>query len=171
MKNSFEVVYEEQKQSIYAYLYYMTKDQSIAEDLCQETFLKIYLNLKKFKEQSSIKTWCMVIARNTFLTWVKKKQITTVQISEDNLLNNHYENNPEHKVILEEKKDFIKNTLLRLKEEYRTVLILRDYEGLSYKDIGIITGFTETKVKITIYRAREQYKKLYQEKGGEGDGM
>lgn len=171
MKKAFETIYEEHKQSIYAYLYYMTKDIEVAEDLCQETFLKIYLNLKKFKGDCSIKTWCMTIARNTFLSWVKKKQVVCVEINEELVGSKSNKNEPEHRMITKEQGEFIKGILLMLKEEYRTVIILRDYEGLSYKEIGLITNLSETKVKVTIYRAREQYKKLFEKLGGERNGM
>ena len=74
MKLKFQTVYEEQKNSIYAYLLYMTKDVQLAEDLSQETFLKIFLNLGRFKEECSVKTWALRIARNTFVTYARKKR-------------------------------------------------------------------------------------------------
>ena len=73
MKLKFQTVYEEQKNSIYAYLLYMTKDVQLAEDLSQETFLKIFLNLGRLKKECSVKTWVLRIARNTFVTYVRKR--------------------------------------------------------------------------------------------------
>ena len=70
----FEEVYQRQKNAVYGYLSYMTKDKDTAEDLAQETFLKVYLGLKGFKEDCSEKTWCLTIARNTFLSFARKKQ-------------------------------------------------------------------------------------------------
>ena len=69
----FEEVYQRQKNAVYGYLSYMTKDKDTAEDLAQETFLKVYLGLKGFKEDCSEKTWCLTIARNTFLSCARKK--------------------------------------------------------------------------------------------------
>ena len=74
MKLHFERIYQEQKNSVYGYLYYMTKNQQTAEDLSQETFLKVYLGMKKFKGECSEKTWCLTIARNTFLSFARKKK-------------------------------------------------------------------------------------------------
>ena len=70
----FEEVYQRQKHAVYGYLSYMTKDEDTAEDLAQETFLKVYLGLKGFKGDCSEKTWCLTIARNTFLSFARKKQ-------------------------------------------------------------------------------------------------
>ena len=126
MKLKFQKVYEEQKHSVYAYLLYMTKDVQLAEDLSQETFLKIFLNLGRFKEECSVKTWTLRIARNTFVTYARKKR-------------------PE-----------------LLKEQDRTILLLREYENLSYEEIAMILETNVGVVKSRIYRARKKFKELYQ---------
>lgn len=171
MKLKFEPIYQQNKQSVYTYLYCMTKDEEIAKDLCQEVFLKVYLNMRKFRGDCSIKTWCMIIAKNTFLIWLKKKKPITIQIQENEIENNYNRTTPEQEVLCKERGEFIKHILFMLKEEYRTLLILRDYEELSYKEIGLITGFSEAKVKVGIYRARAQYKKLFNQLGGEINEM
>jgi len=61
----------------------MTSDYSLAEDLGQEVFLKIYLNISRFKGNCSFKTWALTIARNTFLTAVSKKRVQFVELTDD----------------------------------------------------------------------------------------
>ena len=68
---------------VFGYLYYMTSDYSLAEDLGQEVFLKIYLNISRFKGNCSFKTWALTIARNTFLTAVSKKRVQFVELTDD----------------------------------------------------------------------------------------
>lgn len=72
MKAKFEKIYQEQKDTVYGYLYYMSRDEQTSLDLTQETFLKVYRTLDKFKGQCSEKTWCLTIARNTFLSYARK---------------------------------------------------------------------------------------------------
>ena len=73
-KMKFSTAYEQSKDAVYGYLMYMTRDIQLAEDLSQETFLKMFINIRKYKGTANIKTWALKIARNTFLTYAKKKQ-------------------------------------------------------------------------------------------------
>lgn len=160
MKAEFERVYREQRDAVYRYLLYMTGDEQMTQDLVQETFLKIYLNLYKFRQESSMKTWCIAIAKNTYLSWAKKKRPETVEekfgfhVADGKPI-------PEEKVILEEKNNFIRQVLFSMKEEERQLLLLRDYENLSYKEIGELLEVSEIVVKGRIFRARERYREKY----------
>ena len=162
MGKEFNKVYENNKNAGYSYLYYMTRDIGDAEDLCQDTFLKIYKNLTNFRGECNERSWCITIARNTFLSWAKKKK---PDILEDKVMEliPVEGSNPEEVLLAREGSTYVKDILLKLKEEYRTIILLRDYEGLSYKEIGVITGLSESAVKVQIYRAREKFKKLFNE--------
>lgn len=171
MKERFREIYENYKGAIYGYLFYMTHDAYTAQDLSQETFLKIYLGLKKMKEDSSLKAWCMTIARNTFLSYARKKKPFLLG---DEMINNSItdvEDSPEDRILQSEEKKVIQRLLLKLSENERTVLILRDYECLSYADIAGIMDLTETVVKVRIYRARNKLRKLYEASSGPDRGL
>ncbi|MDD3174357.1 MAG: RNA polymerase sigma factor [Herbinix sp.] len=163
MGKEFNKVYENNKNAVYSYLYYMTKDVLDAEDLCQETFLKIYRNIKNYRGECNERSWCITIARNTFLSWIRKKKLKTVDEEDIDQIPSGTGTNPEVQVLQQEERIKVKNILLQLKEEYRTILLLRDYEEFSYKEIGTITGLSKSAVKIRIYRAREKYKLLFNE--------
>ncbi|MBT9778292.1 sigma-70 family RNA polymerase sigma factor [Clostridium sp. MCC353] len=160
MKLHFERIYQEQKNSVYGYLYYMTKNQQTAEDLSQETFLKVYLGMKKFKGECSEKTWCLTIARNTFLSFARKKKPELLVEECPEQMDSH-ENIPEERVIEEENKREIAAAFSALNADDRTILLLRDYERLSYAEIAGIMGISEAVTKVRIYRARERYRKIY----------
>ena len=102
----FEEVYQRQKHAVYGYLSYMTKDEDTAEDLAQETFLKVYLGLKGFKGDCSEKTWCLTIARNT-----RKKQPVLLEEGDMERLEAGYERGPEEKLLEEEKAKLIREVL------------------------------------------------------------
>ncbi|PNV63977.1 RNA polymerase sigma factor [Clostridium sp. chh4-2] len=160
MKLQFERIYQEQKNSVYGYLYYMTKNHQTAEDLSQETFLKVYLGMKKFKEECSEKTWCLTIARNTFLSFARKKrpELLCEECPEQML---PFENMPEEKIIEQENREEIAAAFFALNADDRTILLLRDYERLSYAEIAGIMGLSEAVIKVRIYRARGRYRKVY----------
>ena len=107
----FEEFYQRQKHAVYGYLSYMTKDEDTAEDLAQETFLKVYLGLKGFKGDCSEKTWCLTIARNTFLSFARKKQPVLLEEGDMERLEAGYERGPEEKLLEEEKAKLIREVL------------------------------------------------------------
>lgn len=170
MRAAFEKIYREQRDAVYGYLLYMTRDEQLAQDLAQETFLKIFVNLHRFKGESSEKTWCIAIARNTYFSWKRKKRPVLVEekygteASEEN-------RTPEEMFLQKEKSEMIRQILFGMKEEQRQLLLLRDYEKLSYKEIGELLGLSEIIVKSRIHRARECYRQKYREAvaGGEND--
>ncbi|HWQ77192.1 MAG TPA: RNA polymerase sigma factor [Anaerovoracaceae bacterium] len=161
MRERFKEVYEDYRNAVYGYLFYMTHDSHIAQDLSQETFLKIYLGLKRIKDDSNLKAWCMTIARNTFLSYARKKNPFLLG---DDVIHHSLcgtDRSPEDLVVQSERQKEIRELLLKLSESERTILILRDYEGLSYADIGVIMELTEAVVKVRIYRARSKLRGLY----------
>ena len=167
----FEEVYQRQKNAVYGYLSYMTKDKDTAEYLAQETFLKVYLGLKGFKEDCSEKTWCLTIARNTFLSFARKKQPVLLEEADMERLGAGYESGPEEKLLKEEKAKLIREVLSSLNADDRTIILLRDYEKMAYADIARVTGLSETVVKVRLHRARLKYRSRYEQRGGDSCGM
>lgn len=161
MKIKFHAVYEECRDPVYGYLLYMTKDIQLAEDLTQETFLKIFLNMRKFKGESSVRTWALRIARNTFLTYAKKKRPSLLEEQEIETDENTYQSTPEERMIRMEEGVQIQKALLALNEQDRTLLLLRDYEELSYEEIASVLGISVGVLKSRLYRARQKFRKLY----------
>lgn len=160
MKEKFSTIYKECKDPVYGYLLYMTKNMELAEDLSQETFLKIFLNLRKFKKECTVKTWALTIARNTFLTYAKKK--SPVLLGEQEMdKGTECPRQPEDYILQKEQGVLIQELLLALNEQDRTVIILRDYEGLSYEEIAGILGIDVGVLKSRLYRARQKFRKLY----------
>jgi len=170
VKTRFNRIYEEQRDSVYAYLLYMTKDPETAEDLSQDTFLKIYLNLVRFRGDCSEKTWVLKIARNTFLSYAKKKRPILLEEQEWANLQPAPCIDPEESILLREHEEIIRSVLLALREDDRSILLLRDYEGLPYQEIGQIMGLSESAVKLRIFRARKRYRTRFKQWSGESGG-
>lgn len=160
----FAVAYEQCRDSVYGYLVYMTKDVTLAEDLSQEVFLRMFLHLDKFRGEASVRTWGLRIARNVFLSYAKKKQPILLEEQEWEQMQDLSRGQPEEEALKKAEAEKIRQCLMGLSEQERTILLLRDFQELSYEEIGKIMDFTVEVVKARIYRARRKFRKVY-EKG------
>lgn len=163
MKRKFNDVYKECRDAVYGYLLYMTKDIQLAEDLSQETFLRIFLSIGKFKGDSKAKTWALKIARNVFMSYARKKRPILLEEQE---LFKHGEATtdvPEEHMLQREEGERVQAILMQLNEQERTVLLLRDYEELSYEEIASILETNVGVIKSRLYRTRHKFKALYKE--------
>lgn len=158
----FTTAYEQSKDAVYGYLTYMTKDIQLAQDLSQETFLKMFINIRKYKGAASIKTWALAIARNTFLTYARKKQPILLEEQVIEQTQGNFQNEPEDTFLQKEKGEHIRKILMALNENERTILLLRDYEELHYEEIAMILDISIDVLKGRLYRARQKFKKLYE---------
>ena len=154
-------------------LRYLTRfiDESEAEDLTQETFVKVHQALENFRDESQLSTWIYRIATNTALDRLRSpsfQRTARVSLSE-NLDESEIadkaictgEKKPliEQQLIREEMNDCIRGYIEKLPENYRTVLVLSEYEELKNNEIAEILGITLDTVKIRLYRARAKLKK------------
>lgn len=160
-------LYIKYKGNIYSYLFYQIGNAEIAEELCQEVFLKAFKSLTTFQGKSSIKTWLYSIAHNTYVTWYKrdiKYEMVSLDKKEVNLLRSN-EGNPEVAIERLENSNEILKVLNNLKEDHRNVLILSELQELSYEEIANALNWSLPKVKSTLYRARIQFKLNYPKVG------
>jgi len=156
MGHEIEEIYLKYRANVYNYLYQLSLNKHTAEELTQDTFLKVFKYFNSFKSQSSVKTWLFKIARNTYLNHNKKKCL-------------YNEETIEGKVLVEETDDYknlnekiaINEILIKLSETERTLILLRDLYGFSYIEISSVMGLTIGQIKIGIYRSRKKFKELY----------
>ncbi len=158
----FAAAYEQCRDSVYGYLVYMTRDVTLAEDLSQEVFLRMFLHLDKFRGEASVRTWGLRIARNVFLSYARKKQPVLLEEQEWEQIPGDIHSQPEETALHKEEADRIRQCLMCMSEQERTVLLLRDFQELSYEEIGRIMEFTPEVVKSRIYRARQKFRKIYE---------
>lgn len=169
--NSIADLYQEYHLSIFRYLYRLTGSSQVAEELTQETFYQVIISVYRFKGLSKVSTWLFKVARNVYLK-DKREQIRDDKlenrISVNQLTGSEGKNiGPEQ--ILEQKllEQRIQDTLNKLKEEHRTVIVLKDIEGLQHSEIAEILGKATATVKVLLHRARQQFRDIYSQIGGE----
>ena len=140
----FDNIYEEYFDRVYYKVLSVVKNDDDAEDICQETFISVYKNLSKFREESNIYTWIYRIAINKTYDFFKKRKLE-FEIN-DEVLSLPEDINFDTKVILEEK-------LKLISEKEREIVILKDIYGYKLKEIAEIKNMNLSTVKSVYYKA------------------
>lgn len=156
-------LYQVYERYIFQYLYGLTFDYHVAEELTQETFYQILKAIPGFRGDCHVSTWIYKIARNVYCGWRRKKTFTTVSIDAGTYDFSNGES-PEDILERKEKHKLIKQAFQKLPEKYREVLWLRDWQELSYAEIAAVTNHSIPWVKVNIHRARLAFKKYFLER-------
>ena len=140
----FDNIYEEYFDRVYYKVLSVVKNDDDAEDICQETFISVYKNLSKFRDESNIYTWIYRIAINKTYDFFKKRKLE-FEIN-DEVLSLPEDINFDTKVILEEK-------LKLISEKEKEIVILKDIYGYKLKEIAEIKNMNLSTVKSVYYKA------------------
>lgn len=132
--------------NLYRFVLKSCRVEEMAQDVVQDSFEKLWIKLDNV-EAAKVKSYLFTTAYHTMLDILKKeKKMTDLDRSAENELN--------HSEQYTDLNEVLRDALDRLPEIQRSVILLRDYEGYSYEDIGEVTGLSESQVKVYIYRGR-----------------
>lgn len=142
----------------------ITLNREEAEDVVQDTMIKVWNARDRWLELDSIEAYSLTIARNLSLDRIKKmdnqndslEEQTTERLDETS-------STPSERMIQKDKLNIVRNIINELPEKQRSCLQLRDIEGKSYKEIADILSITEDQVKVNIFRARQTVKQRFQQ--------
>jgi RNA polymerase sigma-70 factor, ECF subfamily len=160
----FQKVYEEYSDKVYGYLLLLTGKKEVAEDLTQETFLKVYKHYDQFNGDSQMFTWLVKIARNVAIDYLRRGNRLRF-FSLDKYVVQSCQPSPVEIIVKGEKTTLLYKTIKSLKLSYQEVLILRKIKEFSIKETAMILGWSESKVKITTSRAMAALKKELKRRG------
>lgn len=158
------------KERLFSVIYNMTSNHEDANDILMETFDKAYRNLAGYRKNSSFYTWIYRIAINQSLNFLKKrkrrgsslslnelnldadteKEIAQFQVSEET----------ERSVALGELQKKLNESLQKLSDEHRTVVVLFDIDGMSHGDIAKVLGVSEGTVRSRLHYAHKKLRKM-----------
>jgi RNA polymerase sigma-70 factor (ECF subfamily) len=162
---AFEQLFQIYRDRVYGIAYKMVNNQEDALDLTQEIFLKTYQKIGKFDFKSAFSTWLYRLATNVCIDELRKHKSGREYPTDDSfqqiLIN---EDTPEDEAISNEQEGLIWEAINSLREKERTVIILRDMEGLSYDEIAVILKCSLGRVKSRIHEARNKLKSVLQAK-------
>ena len=170
--SAFEEIIKLYQQKVCNTIFYMIKNENIVEDLAQEVFIKVYKNLSKFNEESSLYTWIYRITMNTCLDQVKKEKrftyISTTVETEDGEIEAQFEDEKQRvDEILESKirKEVLLKAIKSLPAEQRALIVLRDIRQFKYMEIAEMLKLNLGTVKSKISRARQNLKESLEKDG------
>lgn len=143
---------EEYSDSIYRFIRTNLKDEDRSNDIVQDTYEKLWRSVTQI-EYPVVKSWLFTTAYHTMIDLIRKEKKMVAIEETDN-----YDLLTESQYF--DLNEILHNALDRLPENQKSLVLLRDYEGYSYKEIGDITGLSEAQVKINIYRGRMALKSL-----------
>ena len=151
------------KNELYRLALRITLNPAEAEDIVQETMIKVWNRREQWEQIESIEAFCLTICRNLSLDKMRKMENQNQSLEEaDNDAPDHsYSSNPEEQAMQQDRIELIRRLINQLPEKQRSVMQLRDFEGKSYKEIAAIMSISEEQVKINIFRARQAIRQKY----------
>ncbi len=149
----FEKLFNEHKDFVFKYLLKLCRNQSLAEELTQETFFRAYINIGALKNKDKFSVWLCQIAKNTYFAWYNEHKkflaLTENQSLSDSL-------NIEEQFADKEITEKALRCLHELEEPYKEVFMLSVFGQVSLKDISKIFGKSESWARVTFYRAKQK---------------
>lgn len=151
----FEEIYARYFKDVYYFILGLSKDPELAMEITQETFFKVLKSIKKYNDNGHITAWLFSIARNTYFTYCRNKNISFDDSIE---VNDKYAENILDKIVEMETVKNIQASWRKLDEPYKTVFKLRIDGNLSFKQIGDALEKSENWARVTFYRAKVKIK-------------
>lgn len=154
--SDFQEVYDLYFKDVYKYALSLSRDPHIAEEITQETFFKALKHIDSFRGQCRLYVWLCQIAKNTYLTDLRRRSRSAPQWEETP------EDSLEDGLLTKESAFEIHKALHRLPEPYKEVFSLRVFGELPFSQIGELFGKTESWARVTYHRARLKIKEEFE---------
>jgi RNA polymerase sigma-70 factor (ECF subfamily) len=172
--HAFEELIKSHQRRIVADCRHITKDESVAEDLAQEVFVKAYFGMGNFEGRSSFRHWLQVIKVHHCLNHLKKQKGRSVSIDDETAQTSAdvkaYSSSDKSLERLSEQQ-IIHRILEAMPENLRVPLVLRDMDELSYEEVAGNLRISLSAAKMRIKRAREWFRERYQAETGQAERM
>jgi RNA polymerase sigma-70 factor, ECF subfamily len=148
--DAFGELYRRHRNSLFAFCIRMAGDRTRAGDILHDVFLKLFRSAGTIHEPDALRIWLFRVARNEVLMATRQKR--EVGGYDPDLVADS--ETPETILESAEQSELLERAVGALKAEYREVLLLREEEGLSYAEIAVVTGDSESSVKSRLFKAR-----------------
>jgi len=149
---SFDKLILQHESWVYGMILQVVRHKEDSEDLCQDIFVKVYFKLKRFRFESTFKTWLYRIIINSINNYFRKQKLLTwfgQDLKEELAIEEHDDST---------KKDTIFKMITKLPNKQRNILLLRIYQDLPFKTIGSILSISENSAKVSFYKVKEHLK-------------
>ena len=163
-ENAFVSLVNKYQKQVHALAWRKIGDFHIAEEITQDTFLKVYQKLATLKDPNQFSGWLYVIATNQCRAWLRKKRIETEPLDETDVEKieeaySRYVAEEQSKATVETQREVVKKLLAKLKESERTVMTLHYLGEMTIEEISRFLGVSTSAIKLRLHRARQRLKK------------
>ncbi|MDP2362909.1 MAG: sigma-70 family RNA polymerase sigma factor [Ignavibacteria bacterium] len=153
----FTLTYNKFKKPLFNYACKIVKSEMFAEDICHDVFLKLYDNLERIRDSERIEIWIFTTCRNEIFGHfrkIKNRIEESLDLYEEKFSTNSLFDDFERKELI----DLIEDELNEMDSSQSEVYYLKEYSGLSYKEIAGIMNITEDLVRSRIFKVRQKLK-------------
>lgn len=150
------------KDKLYRLALRITLDSAEAEDIVQDTMIRVWNKRDEWAQFNSIEAFCLTVARNLAIDRSQKSEAQNIEMTTETQEMSDG-STPERQLERSEQMDLVRKLINELPEKQRTIIQLRDIEEKSYKEIADVMQLTEDQVKVTLFRARQRIKAKYNE--------
>jgi len=169
---AFEELIKRHQRTVYALLYRLAPDWNDTSDLAQEVFIRMWRSIGNLRNPSAFRSWLSQIVTNLFYDELRKRPRQLPTISMDEPIDSEEGSDattrdikdkaagPDELCQRKEMTEVVRQAMTRLPEQFRTAIILREFEGLSYEEIALITNTEIGTVKSRIARARAKIQEM-----------
>ena len=159
---AFEYLFNRYRDAIHRLFVQRLGGVNDADDLLQETFIKVYINIHRYSSDYTFGQWVYTIARNTFIDYMRRKRDDTVPIDRigERVSSSWGGPTPEERMITDQSRARLESLLERMSPRYRKLIELRFFKEYSYEEIAVKLSLPLGTVKTQIHRARERMCRL-----------
>lgn len=153
----FEAIYVQHFDGVYKYVFFLCRNETMAEEITQETFYRAMEHIDKFEGKCKLYVWLCQIAKNTFLTYAKKQKRHVSETDID--LSKQIEPSFENEILDKETVWKLHKLLHELSDPYKEVFSLRVFGELPFSQIGELFGKSDSWARLIFYRAKKDLRR------------
>jgi RNA polymerase sigma-70 factor (ECF subfamily) len=157
----FEMLVKKYQNMVVNVVYSLTANRHDAEDIAQDVFMKVYHNISSFRAEAKFSSWLYRIAVNTSYDYLRRNKLKPVSI--DEFENFDIADTRQNGDLLAQ--ELVQQALTKIPYEYRSALVLKEIEGLSYQEIAEALKISIGTVESRIFRGRQMLKDILSKKG------
>ncbi|SEH62420.1 RNA polymerase sigma-70 factor, ECF subfamily [Ruminococcus flavefaciens] len=169
-KNALIDIIEDYRRGLVLFINSITGDFCLAEEIAEETFLKLYVDRPKFSGKSSFRSWLYSIGRNTAVDHIRKASKLD-EVPVDDFYEVADREDIEQDYIKNEDKKQLLRALEKLNDDYRQVLYLIYFENFSNTETAKIMGRSERQIRNLLYRSKESLRNILEKEGFRYEGI
>ena len=167
---AFRELVERYQNKVFSIIYGILRNQNDAEDISQQVFAKIYVSIQNFDSRSTLLTWIYKITVNECYDYLRKKRVRKLVYEsditeEDTQLMENSGASADRSVSVDTRlsqRELVSKLLMKISEEDRNLILLKEVEGHSVEELAQMTGMNENTIKVKLFRARQKLLKAAQ---------